>query len=116
VPTSDYTVFFLYNHEKMHIMQKAILVPNITIFHNFFLKYITELIERKFKALSAEADSLKHSRLEVGLGPNRKVVIAGTLRDILHLYILQDHFICNIAGGCSKITACPQMTTPKLFG
>ena len=49
------------------------------------------------KALSAEADSLKLSRLQAGLGSYREVVITGTLYHILRLYVLHNDFVCYVA-------------------
>ena len=62
-----------------------------------------------------EGGGLKQGTPEGGSRGYREVAIVGTLFEVLGCDILHDHLVCNIAGRCSKVSASPQMATPKLL-
>ena len=71
---------------------------------------------RKWILYRLKAVASNHCRLQGGLWSQGKIVILGSLLQVLLCNILHDDIVCDIAWTGGKISATPQMTAPKLPG
>jgi len=96
---------FLANIEDIRCQENFNMITNT---------YKSNYMERS-QLQPPEGGGLKQGTPEGGSRGYREVAIVGTLFEVLGCDILHDHLVCNIAGRCSKVSASPQMATPKLL-